>query len=68
MYALAGLSLLRLRGRFATPPARALAVGIGLAAVACALAMIASGSRLDWLITLATAAVAAALYLWMRRR
>ncbi|MFL5296061.1 MAG: amino acid permease [Phenylobacterium sp.] len=68
VYALAGLSLFRLRGAFATPRARAIAAGSAIVASLAAVAMIASGSKIDLMIGLSPLILATALYLWLRRR
>lgn len=67
VYALAGLSLVRLRGAFATPRGRTLAVVAGLGAVVAALALIASGSIADLLIGLSPIVLATALYPLLRK-
>jgi arginine:agmatine antiporter len=67
VYALSALSLLRLRGAFATPRGRALATLAGVAAAAAAVAMIASGSRMDLLIGYSPVVLATALYPLLRK-
>ncbi|MFN4176342.1 amino acid permease [Phenylobacterium sp.] len=66
-YALAGLSLIRLSGRF-TPGRRVLAIATALVAIGCSLALIATGKPHELLWSLAPVAAGAALYLPLRRR
>jgi len=67
VYMLAGVSLIRLRAAFPTPRGRALAVAAGAGAAVASLALIASGSKEDLLITLAAIVLAAALYPALRK-
>jgi arginine:agmatine antiporter len=68
IYALAGLSLIRLRGAFETPRGRAIAVAAGAATAIAAVGMVAAGSKVDLAIGLAPLVLGAALYPALRRR
>lgn len=67
-YALAGLSLVSLRGAFATAGGRVFAVGAGGLAALAAVGMVAAGSRTDLLIGLSPIVLATALYPFLRKR
>jgi len=68
VYAMAGVSLIRLREAFSTPRGRGLAIAAGAGAAVAAMGLIASASKLDLMITAAAIVLATALYPALRRR
>jgi len=67
-YLLAGFSLLRMRGALPTPRQRSVATATAVVAIACAGALIASATLKDLGLSLISLAIAAGLYLMLRRR
>jgi arginine:agmatine antiporter len=66
-YALAGLSLIRLRGAFETPRGRTIAAAAGAATTLAAIGMVVAGSTTDLIIGLSPLVVAAVLYPILRK-